>query len=778
MKKFLLILLIVCPIICAAQTTPNLHLYIPSAHTLNWDILLNQNFSILDTFLGGGGLFNPATPGPIGGTTSSTGNFTNVTASGSLAANTVSAGGTTNTTIGSTGVTFPDGTVQSTKSTGSGSVTGGSCGTNQYAKSVGSNGAPTCAQVGYSQVSGAPTLATVATSGNYNDLSNKPTIPAAQVAANLANSSSTGVTGTLPASQVGSGYPYNNISSPPTIPSTPSGVGLGNVTNDAQTKAALVPNTVPTAAQILLGNAGGTAYAPVTLSGPVSVTSAGVTSVATLNQSTTGNAATATAINGNGTGNQVWGMNSGGSAQGWQTVAGGGSSSTPTPTYSVSCSSNCLYVATTGSDSNPGTQASPFATLQHAANVATADYTVIVSPGTYTSSSQITMSTNGTSGSPITFASSTLWGAKIVTSAAVGVYLAASYNVFEGFDVSASGTGTANLVKLSISTGHITAMWNKIHNMAAISCVSGGGIQVGSSSETETNYTVSQNVIYNIGLAPSAQCNQTHGIYLLASSSTVQNNQISNCGDLGIQIDGNGPSNNAVTNNTIFANWKGIVFDSGDGGSSTTTGNIVANNIIYGNSGVGIYDGSDGPVSGNTITHNLIYGNSPNTSWTTDTDVATVAANPLFVNYTGDVTGNYAIEDASPSTVSPAVAAGLSADCPSVDINGIARPSPCSIGAYDTGSTPLGSSNGGVSVAAVLGAINGQPITPSSISAGTLYSAAGTALPTCASGTKSERAVVSDATGPTYMGAYTSGGAITAEVICSYNGTTYAWLTH
>ena len=60
----------------------------------------------------------------------------------------------------------------------------------------------------------------------------------------------------------------------------------------------------------------------------------------------------------------------------------------------------------------------------------------------------------------------------------------------------------------------------------------------------------------------------------------------------------------------------------------------------------------------------------------------------------------------------------------------------------------------------------------------TIYSAAGTALPTCASGIKGRQAVVSDATTPLYMTAYTSGGGITAAVICSYNGTTYSWLTH
>lgn len=61
---------------------------------------------------------------------------------------------------------------------------------------------------------------------------------------------------------------------------------------------------------------------------------------------------------------------------------------------------------------------------------------------------------------------------------------------------------------------------------------------------------------------------------------------------------------------------------------------------------------------------------------------------------------------------------------------------------------------------------------------GTIYSASGTALPSCASGIKGASATVSDATAPLYMTAYTSGGAVTAEVICSYNGTTYAWLTH
>jgi len=56
----------------------------------------------------------------------------------------------------------------------------------------------------------------------------------------------------------------------------------------------------------------------------------------------------------------------------------------------------------------------------------------------------------------------------------------------------------------------------------------------------------------------------------------------------------------------------------------------------------------------------------------------------------------------------------------------------------------------------------------------TIYSAAGTALPSCTSGLKGARTVVSDATGPTYLANYASGGAVVAPVMC--NGTN--WVTY
>lgn len=65
-----------------------------------------------------------------------------------------------------------------------------------------------------------------------------------------------------------------------------SSIGLSNVTNDVQTKAAVVPNTTPSAGQVLVGNAGGTAYAPVSASGDATLASTGALTLATVNSNT------------------------------------------------------------------------------------------------------------------------------------------------------------------------------------------------------------------------------------------------------------------------------------------------------------------------------------------------------------------------------------------------------------------------------------------------------------------------------------------------------------
>lgn len=64
------------------------------------------------------------------------------------------------------------------------------------------------------------------------------------------------------------------------MPASGKSPGLSAVTNNAQTQAAIVPNTTPSAGQLLVGNAGGTAFAVVSSSGDVTIASTGAMTIA------------------------------------------------------------------------------------------------------------------------------------------------------------------------------------------------------------------------------------------------------------------------------------------------------------------------------------------------------------------------------------------------------------------------------------------------------------------------------------------------------------------
>lgn len=78
----------------------------------------------------------------------------------------------------------------------------------------------------------------------------------------------------------------------PTAAALATAAGLGNLTNDAQTKAAVVPNTAPSSGQILVGNTGGTAYAKQTVGGDATLDNTGALTVTKTSGVSFGNAAT------------------------------------------------------------------------------------------------------------------------------------------------------------------------------------------------------------------------------------------------------------------------------------------------------------------------------------------------------------------------------------------------------------------------------------------------------------------------------------------------------
>ncbi len=75
----------------------------------------------------------------------------------------------------------------------------------------------------------------------------------------------------------------NNLSDLVSKPTARVNLSLDQLTNDVQTKAAIVPNTSPSAGQVLVGNAGGTAYAKASVSGDATVASTGALTLATVN---------------------------------------------------------------------------------------------------------------------------------------------------------------------------------------------------------------------------------------------------------------------------------------------------------------------------------------------------------------------------------------------------------------------------------------------------------------------------------------------------------------
>lgn len=170
---------------------------------------------------------------------------------------------------------------------------------------------------------------------------------------------------------------------------------------------------------------------------------------------------------------------------------------------------NTYYVATTGFDSNPGTEVLPFRTIQHAEDIVQAGETIIVLAGNY--NERVNIRQSGLANKPITYQTQGI----VITK---GFDIQADYIILDGFEVTNTNTSGISI------KGH----YNQIINNYIHHLLSGGDnygiILVGHWPEWGSIYTENTN---NIVKGNRIEYTYIAGIQIMGTNNIIENNDIS-----------------------------------------------------------------------------------------------------------------------------------------------------------------------------------------------------------------------------------------------------------
>jgi hypothetical protein len=339
-----------------------------------------------------------------------------------------------------------------------------------------------------------------------------------------------------------------------------------------------------------------------------------------------------------------------------------------------------LYVSTTGSDSNPGTQTAPVKSIARADALASAGTVIHVAAGTYRVSAPaldnagIKTSRSGTSTARIKFISDVKWGAKIIVSG-TGITWDSrgSYVDIDGFDISGSGRHG-----ILAAGANLTMTNNFIHDLTISGGCNGSGGAAIDTYGPVGGVVIDRNVVRNIGASMIGKCNTVQGIYIANANNVVTNNLVSGVAMAGIQ-QWHGATASTIVNITVFRSKDGILLGQGDAGTTTgSANNYVANNVVYDNTTYGIVE--LGKMAGNNRYVNNLVAKSGTSMRVAGSVSGTISSDPLFVAYQANGTGNYRL-----SSSSPAIDRGTSTSAPRIDLMMVARPrgAAIDIGAYE-----------------------------------------------------------------------------------------------
>jgi hypothetical protein len=330
-----------------------------------------------------------------------------------------------------------------------------------------------------------------------------------------------------------------------------------------------------------------------------------------------------------------------------------------------------FYVATTGSDSNPGTLSSPWRTIQHAADSVHPGDTVYVRGGVYNEAVNISVSGSAIAG-PITFQTypgeqAIVDGTGLVpsTSGPQGLINITnqSYVSIQGFEIrnyrTSSASATPAGIWVSGSGSNIQLLNNVIHGIVTTSETTGNafGIAVYGTSAPASldSVTISGNQVYDLRTGQSESVNVDGNV----TNFVIANNLVHDNDNIGIDVigfEGVSPDpaydyarSGTVSGNTIYNisainnPGEGNQYDANgiyvDGGSQV----VIERNLIH-NVDIGIEMASEhrGHVTSFVIArNNLVY--STNSAGMTiggyasnvgGTDHCTIVNNTLFQNDT------------------------------------------------------------------------------------------------------------------------------------------------
>lgn len=295
-----------------------------------------------------------------------------------------------------------------------------------------------------------------------------------------------------------------------------------------------------------------------------------------------------------------------------------------------------LYVATTGSDNNLGSESSPFLTIDKAARLAFPGTTVHVAPGNYPGG--FVTAANGTARARIYYVATRPGHARIVPPAVSASATAwdnrGSYVDIVGFDIDGSAYQSGVAWRNGIySAGSFDSLrHNLVHHIAnrqACSSTDGSGITIESYFKG-TEGEVIGNTVYDIG---ATDCPAVQGI-AINTPALVANNLVFRTGYAGIYL-WHDAHHVRVRNNTVTGARTGILVGGGNFylGAGKNDFSEVSNNIVFDNQ-IGI---AEGGVTGpnNAYRNNLVYGNVDQ-DWALAKGMrhaASVQADPGFVGY-------------------------------------------------------------------------------------------------------------------------------------------------